>query len=502
MKQEKRKQAHMVSFMNPGNLQKQIDSYGYHFSMGKYMISVMGSVLGAGVCGVLFSLKWYWIMVVAVVMAFCLPGLVLDGYKNMYEHKRFLDVTDYMEQMMYSFQMNHKILSALKDTKTMFPEGKMGKAMEATTAYLEGGVYEKDLYGEAFAIIEKEYPNRRVKGMHEYLKRVEKSGGDCQEGILLLLADKDIWADNTLLLQEDKKAARVRVLFALVITVGLALVFHGVYRAMPMEYSIVAHPITQVITALYLCSSILIFARANREIAQSWIEREVVVEKDKMYRYQRFISEYNETKEQRKSMLTSLPFLVASFCFGIAGKVPIAGSLFVLGLFLLNQHKIGYQLAYQRVVREINLCFPQWLMEMSLLLQGNNVQVAIEKTITNAPAVLQEELKLLSKRLLRHPDSVMPYMKFFEKFPLSGVQAAMKMLYSISEAGNGDIKNQIRVMVQRNNKLLDKSEKAQNEKSLTGISTIFYLPQLTVSLQMMTNMVVFMLVFFTHMKLN
>ena len=48
---------------------------------------------------------------------------------------------------------------------------------------------------------------------------------------------------------------------------------------------------------------------------------------------------------------------------------------------------------------------------------------------------------------------------------------------------------------------MDKAEKLSNEKSLAGINGIFYLPQVTVSLQTIVNMVVFMMMFLGQMRL-
>jgi hypothetical protein len=175
--------------------------------------------------------------------------------------------------------------------------------------------------------------------------------------------------------------------------------------------------------------------------------------------------------------------------------------LAALAIFFINQHKIGYRLAYDRVVREINRVFPAWLMEMALLLQGNNVQVSIEKTIETAPAVLKTDLQRLSDSLKRTPDALEPYLEFLGMFRLSSVLSSMKMLYAISESGSGDAQSQIRILLQRNSKMMDKSEKLTNEKSLAGMNGIFYLPQVTVSFQTMVNMVVFMLVFLGQMKL-
>ncbi len=498
IKRQKRKSR--FELFHPGNLQREIDSYGYSFSMGKYSVFLFLSVAAAIGCGMLFSLRWHLILLVTLASMAVLPFLILDGYKQMFEHRRFLDVSDYMEQILYSFRLNPKILLSLKDTRTLFTEGRMYEVLGAAIAYIEQGVYEKDLYREALKIIEDAYPASRLPAIHEYLCTVESNGGACREGIDLLLQDKAVWADNVMLLQEDKKAARIRVIFSLIVTVLLAVIFHCVYRSMPSKYAIVYHPVTQICTALYLILNIGILRKANKQIAKSWIEPEDV-EEDKLSGYVQMVTDFDEKKETRKSLVIGGSVFAAAVLAGVLGKVFGAAVLTAAAIFLLNQHKVGYRLAYDQVVREINRVFPGWLMEMALLLQGNNVQVSIEKTIETAPAVLKPDLQRLSDSLKQTPDAVEPYLQFLGMFQLSSVLSSMKMLYAISESGHGDAQSQIRMLLQRNSKMMDKSEKLTNEKSLAGINGIFYLPQVTVSFQTIVNMVVFILVFLGQMKL-
>lgn len=489
-----------IALFHPGNLQKKIDGYGYSFSMGKYSIFLTAAVAAAIGCGLLFSLRWYLMVLIVFANIIALPFLILDGYKQMYEHKQFLDVSDYMDQMLYSFRLNQKILLSLKDTRTLFREGRMYTVIGEAISYIEHGRYRKELYKEALEIIERAYPAKRLCAVHEYLRTVESNGGACGEGIDLLLQDKAVWADNVILLQEDKKAARMRVIFSILVTIMLAIIFHMVYRSMPERYTIVYHPITQVVTTLYLILNIGIFSKANRQISKSWIVQEEENE-EKISGYYRMIYEYDEKREAKKSFIFAGAAIGTAILIWLLGH-PIGASLLaVMGVLLLNQHKMGYRIAYDKVVREINRVFPGWLMEMALLLQGNNVQVSIEKTIGHAPAVLREELQRLSDHLKRTPDAIEPYLEFLQIFELSAVLSSMKMLYAISESGNGDAQSQIRILVQRNSKMMDKAEKLSNEKSLAGINGIFYLPQVTVSFQTVVNMVVFMLMFLGQMKL-
>lgn len=498
--EQKDRKKETLGLFHPGNLQRQIDSYGYSFSMGRYSLFLFVAAVGAVGCGMLFCLHWYLIIPVFFACAMSLPFLILDGYKQMYEHKQFLDVSDYMEQILYSFRLNQKILLSLKDTRTLFAEGRMHEVIGEAISYIECGSYRYELYKEALEIIEKAYPVKRLGAIHEYLRTVESNGGACEEGIDLLLQDKAVWADNVALLQEDKKAARMRAVFSLFVTMLLAVIFHMVYRSMPEQYTIVYHPVTQGVTTLYLILNIVIFCKVNRQLAGSWIVQEDV-QGEKILGYFEMIKSYDEKKEARKSFILAGIALGIAILFCLFGQAFAAALAVIVGILLLNQHKIGYRIAYDKVVQEINRVFPGWLMEMALLLQGNNVQVSIEKTINHAPAVLQSELQKLSDSLKRTPDAIGPYLKFLGMFGLSAVLSAMKMLYAISESGNGDAQSQIRILVQRNSKMMDKAEKLSNEKRLARINGIFYLPQVTVSVQTVVNMVVFMLMFLGQMKL-
>ena len=54
------------------------------------------------------------------------------------------------------------------------------------------------------------------------------------------------------------------------------------------------------------------------------------------------------------------------------------------------QPRISYRIAERDVTAELYQVLPRWLFEMVLLLQNNNVQMAITKSAQHAPAVLGE----------------------------------------------------------------------------------------------------------------
>ena len=162
-------------------------------------------------------------------------------------------------------------------------------------------------------------------------------------------------------------------------------------------------------------------------------------------------------------------------------------------IYALMQPGMGLKMAKKRMVREVDKAFPVWIMEISLLLQTDNPQVALTKSVDRAPYVLQESLQKLVSEMEKNPAAINPYLGFMTEFDLPDVQSFLRMLYSMSESGSEDFKKQIIFMVERNNRLLDKSERIINEDKTAGTGMLVLIPMVTGSLKMMTDLGVFLM---------
>ena len=120
----------------------------------------------------------------------------------------------------------------------------------------------------------------------------------------------------------------------------------------------------------------------------------------------------------------------------------------------------------------------QWMMELALLLQTDNVQVSIWKSLETAPTVLRPELELLVEKFEEAPHSMRPYAEFLDGYDLYDIKSAMKMLYSVSTSGTGNIGEQIADLIKKQNSLMDKAEKISNNDALAGMSSINMMPML------------------------
>ena len=139
--------------------------------------------------------------------------------------------------------------------------------------------------------------------------------------------------------------------------------------------------------------------------------------------------------------------------------------------------------------------FPQWLMDISLLLQTENVQVAFYRIRPQTPEVLRPAVDDMLEELSQNPESLEPYLNFLKDYDLPDVHSAMRMLYALSNGGYGNSEKQLSQILKRNQELLDKAEREQNQDSLAGLYALFLAPALTGAGKMMIDMTAFLVVF-------
>ena len=84
---------------------------------------------------------------------------------------------------------------------------------------------------------------------------------------------------------------------------------------------------------------------------------------------------------------------------------------------------------------------------------------------------------------------------FLKDYDLPDVHSAMRMLYALSNGGYGNSEKQLSQILKRNQELLDKAEREQNQDSLAGLYALFLAPALTGAGKMMIDMTAFLVVF-------
>ena len=94
----------------------------------------------------------------------------------------------------------------------------------------------------------------------------------------------------------------------------------------------------------------------------------------------------------------------------------------------------------------------------------------------------------LIKELDDDPVTMKPYINFLSTFELPDISSAMKMLYSLNEAGQDEVVTQINTLVTRNNQLLEKSERLKNSDSIAITGYLVVLPMVFSLVKMIVDM--------------
>jgi hypothetical protein len=495
-----------LTFWNPKNLQKKVDMYGYHFSWKTHAVMIFLALAGVIGIGAVFRLKAGGVVIALTAVIMMLPVLVLDMYHKMYEQKRFADAAEYMEQMLYAFQKTGKILSALKETREIFEEGKMRSCIEQVILELEFGDFSagENVFESALEPIESQYQCPKIKMLHELLINAEEHGGEMSESALLLLEDIELWKRRGYQLQAEKKKSHTDNIISVIVSVILCATALYVLDSMKdlfvvkTDFNIFGVGIIQVSSLVFLLFLLWVFVKSSRNLTNDWLATEKVEKEQEISSSCEMVYHYNEKKEKRKSMLWALPAAGMMLAAVLAGKLILAGILFPVTLFLAMQHKVGYQIAKRDVKEAVYLALPGWFMELALLLQNNNVQVSIEKSKNSAPPVLRYEIECLEERLKKTPEKLSAYTEFCKEFDVPEAQNCMKMLHAVAEMGTGDAVTQMNHLIMHVNEMQNRAEEIRNGKIAFRQKMIFSYPVIAATVKLLIDLTVGMIMMF-HM---
>ncbi|MCR5055053.1 MAG: hypothetical protein K6A69_09445, partial [Lachnospiraceae bacterium] len=271
------------------------------------------------------------------------------------------------------------------------------------------------------------------------------------------LEARRMWEDRTIERLKEKQKQQIRVIMSMVTSLLLCRMMYFVGGEMNVE--VASESIAQTVTLLVLMSDMVIFYRSSKRLTADVINEDPGKTAELVAQYKRFMK-YDDRK-----------------------------------LF----DRVAKRASMKSLSRAIEAEFPKWLMEVSLLLQTENVQVSIFRSYEDAPKLLQPALKELIYQLRKHPTELMPYVNFLAEFGLSDVRSAMKMLYSLSEGTGGDAERQIEDIIRRNQEMFDRAEKIRNEDKLSGMYALFLAPQVTGGLKLIVDMMLLLTIYLSQM---
>ena len=440
-----------VHIMKGKKLSDELIKYGYVFSLSKMIMTYLLMVVVSICVGLYFHLNTFFIIALCVGVILMLPLYIRNYNYNRYEQQRFSDVNVYMEQFMYSFMKSGKILSTLTDVRELFVQGKMLDVINKAIRYIQETYTESDVESKALKIIEKDYQYEGLKTMHGFALSVENNGGEYNSSMQLILEARRMWADRVYEQMKVRRHQRILVLMSIITSLLLCSVLY--YMSDKMDINVGSQMLSQIITFAVIILDIWIYYLADRKLSVDFLSHDIKDEQLMVAKYKR----YQKYKEKP------------------------------------SYHYLSLKLTNKQLTRAFEKEFPRWLLQVSLLLQSENVQVAIFKSVKDAPALMQEELGKLILGLKCDPTSMKPYNDFLSDFNMPEVRSAMKMLFSLSEGTGANASEQIEDIIRRNQRMMDKAEKIRMEDSSSGMYALFLAPQITGGCKLLVDMILLLI---------
>ena len=496
MKKERgKKKKSSLRFLRYKNLTQELARYGYEFTPKKAMISYGMIVLLAAIFGLLYKLQLSYIAAIGIIGVVFSPLVLIQTMKGKYHTTMFSMANNYMEQFLYSFKRNKTILNALTETATIFDEGEFHEILLQAIEHIQYATDSEDPEEEALVMIGEFFHCERVDAVHSFVMGAQRRGGDAGGSIALLSKNRVMWAERIINLQKEFQIVKRNIMIALVATLLICIL--PLYL-LGGDLDISTIPLCQISAVVLIGICMLIYVKADKKLCRSWIEKETdSSEMDRKYLQVRDYDEIKEAKSSQKMAVIPAILFIGAFVYFQNIAVLVAGIVVVL--FFLNQHKVGHNLAKKKVTREIEKQFPNWLMEVALLLQTDNVQMAIRKSMDSAPEVLIHALDELILELEDNPNAIEPYHRFLKDYRNPDVQSAMKMLYALSSGNAGDVTKQVEELIDRNNTMMDKAEKLTQEDKIAGMKIYILLPSLLASFKLMVDMALLLVVFLQNL---
>ena len=392
-------------------------------------------------------------------------------FRQIKEQKlRFEEACEYMDTFLYAFVKEGKVERALTDAHQVLGNGPMREAVEEGLDHLYM-VYDDsqtDIMRNALGIIDREYPCERIRTMHDFAVHVESYGGAIDTSVDLLLRDKSRWEKRIHITMKERQK-----------------------MFMDVVLSIVA---SQVLTFIVLLLDDWIFAQAQKYLMVDWLQLDGVRQENNRQKVERYYL-YDAKKERKLSVvMAGICGILTAWALYAGQQVWAAAGMF-LTLFMVNQHRIGRRLATKKLIKNIKSAFPVWLMDIVLLLQSENVQMALVKSQEHAPLVLERDLEILNDRLQIAPESPEPYHAFMQEFQIPEVHSAMSMLYALSMGNSDRADQQVGELITRNLSMQDAVETERLHNRNSGLYLLFLAPVVTASLKLLVDMALFMLTF-------
>ena len=478
------------------NLNYTIQNYGYNYSFGRYMASIVILMAGIVASGYIFKLEFQTIVWLGFFAILLLPIIILSQIRFLHNNYRFEQMSTYLQEMITVFKVNPKILYSLKEVQDLYTSPKGMKAtIQKSIDYIEhNSEANDDFYKRALDLIEEDYPCTRVHSLHSLMLTVENQNSvNYHDAINDLYEDIQAWISRVYDYQIELKNVKFQFTMVLLLTIGVASAMVNILP--PTLITFIDNPVYQVSTAGMLAIFLAMFCFIQSKLNGQWLVNDIDKDDEKILKSINYVENFDEKKSKKQSIIKAV----------IVALVPLYGlyignnNLVVIGglatILMYFWDTIQYRSHFKHIEKELQKQFPIWLRNVSLNMHNLVVTRAIKQSYPNAPAVLKYYLKDFINELEEDPVTIRPYANFLKKFYINDITSAMKSLYSIKQQNETNASKQISDLIIKNQSMMEKGERIRNENQLIGMNMMGTLPMIVGSLKLIVDMVLLIIDF-------
>ncbi len=478
----------ILNYFSLKALSGDISSYGYKFSLKKYIFSIITVIVSIVMISLVFHLKPVYILCIILMGVIILPFLIRKQYKNNHRLKEFSDVDIYLHQMVYSFIRTPKIKTALSDTYAI-SDGHLKQLLKETMDELDYGMGEC-VYEDALHIIEHAYNCSRIKTLHRFLINVETKGGRYKNALQVLLKDFDRWVKNIYKheyeLKNIKRDTTIGIFISIILSAITLFMCSVLNQYSTSSTNITDDYIFQISTTIFLTACILFYAYTQTHYGKAIINNSNEdIQCEKYYNIA-----YNTKYMSIIAKVTPVIIILAAILIYmiIRKQFIIAAYIIITIAVLLFSPLFNKRNAKKKILANLRNSFSDWLRNVALNLENKPLIAAIEDTYDDCPYIIKRSLDSFIRDIEANPSDIRPYYEFLSEYDQTDIMSTIRTLYSVSELDEQGIDDTISTLIQRNNELINKQSELDYMDRLSVLRFMEYIPVFFMALKMSVDM--------------
>lgn len=473
---------------NIKKLRANINNYGFDLSIGTAIMYYILIIVIPVLIAVVSKLQYKYCIIIGIISLIIAPFLIQSFYKQKFTERRFEMVIDYLTNMLPIFMQKTKILYALVEIKPLL-KYQMSKIIDEAIEYIEQNNEDPDAEVTALEMIEMEFPNTRIKSLHKLMQSIEyKNSTVISDACENMYTDIDAWIKRVNKFIADLKDRKIKLIILCVMTLGLNVLFTYMYTSNEFFEGFVQNTLYQISVTIFIVIIMAIAIISLLKLDGAWLIDDATTEDAKS------IEKAYKTWELGRLKLTKAEKVMSVLLAGVGSymivskQYPIGIIVFAFVLIVLTNKQRKYSDAYKALNKHFQIEFPSWLREITLNLNTKTVINAIEDSMLMCSYPMYRQLELFMEKAHEAPNSIVPYSELLGGFDLKESQTSLKVLYSIQQYGQNEIKDQVSSLIQRNQDSLDTSESMKNQTRLMGVEAIGFAPMAVLTVLMIIDM--------------